>query len=65
VTCTTQLSDGAASCLLTKDLNKKKASILFTVRGLSKASYTYVSANNHDEVDDDGSGGTTITVNRP
>jgi hypothetical protein len=35
------------------------------VRGLSKASYTYVAADNHDEVDEDGSGGTTITVNRP
>jgi serine protease AprX len=64
VTCTT---NGNGNCSLTKDLNKKKASILFTVRGLSKSGYVYQVGDNHDEElpDGDGSNGTTITVNRP
>jgi len=64
VTCTT---NGNGSCNLNKELNKKKASILFTVRGLSKSGYDYVAGDNHDEAlpDGDGSDGTTITVNRP
>jgi serine protease AprX len=62
VTCTTK-DDGR--CTLTRDLRKNRASIAFTVLGLSKASYTYVEADNHDEDDEDGSNGTKITVNRP
>jgi serine protease AprX len=62
VTCTTNLN---GNCSVTRDLKKAKASIVFRVLGLLKSSYTYVAADNHDELDEDGSNGTTITVNRP
>jgi hypothetical protein len=60
LTCTT--GTGGA-CTLTRDLKKTKASIVFTVLGLTKASYTYVAASNHDP--DGDSNGTSITVTRP
>jgi serine protease AprX len=60
LTCTT--GTGGA-CTLTRDLRKTKASIVFTVLGLSKASYVYVPASNHDP--DGDSNGTKITVTRP
>jgi serine protease AprX len=62
VTCTTG-TNGA--CTISKQFKKSRASIAFNVLGLSKASYTYVAADNHDEVDADSSNGTRITVNRP
>jgi serine protease AprX len=65
VSCTTQLSDGTAFCVVSRDLKKARASITFRVLGLSKGGYVYSSTDNHDEVDEDGSNGTTITVNRP
>jgi serine protease AprX len=60
LTCTTGTGGG---CTLTRDLKKTKASIVFTVLGLSKASYVYVPASNHDP--DGDSNGTKITVTRP
>jgi serine protease AprX len=60
LTCTT--GTGGA-CTLTRDLKKTKVSIVFTVLGLTKASYTYVAASNHDP--DGDSNGTSITVTRP
>jgi len=60
LTCTT--GTGGA-CTLTRDLKKATASIAFTVLGLSKTSYVYVAANNHDP--DGDSNGTGITVTRP
>jgi serine protease AprX len=60
LTCTTGTGGG---CTLTRDLKKTKASIVFTVLGLSKASYTYIATNNHDP--DGDSNGTKITVTRP
>jgi serine protease AprX len=60
ITCTT--GTGGA-CTLTRDLKKTKASIVFTVLGLLKTSYTYVAASNHDP--DGDSNGTKITVTRP
>ncbi|HET9671870.1 MAG TPA: S8 family serine peptidase [Actinomycetota bacterium] len=62
VQCTT---NGNGSCSITRSLRKSRTSIAFTVLNLSKTSFTYVAADNHDEVDDDGSAGTRITVNRP
>jgi len=60
LTCTT--GTGGA-CTLTRDLKKTRASIVFTVLGLSKTSYVYVAASNHDP--DGESNGTKITVTRP
>jgi len=60
LTCTTGTGGG---CTLTRDLKKTRASIVFTVLRLSKASYVYVSASNHDP--DGDSNGTKITVTRP
>jgi serine protease AprX len=60
LTCTTGTGGG---CTLSRDLKKTKASIVFTVLGLSKASYLYVPASNHDP--DGDSNGTKITVTRP
>jgi hypothetical protein len=60
LTCTTGTGGG---CTLSRDLKKTKVSIVFTVLGLSKASYTYVAASNHDP--DGDSNGTRITVTRP
>jgi len=60
LTCTT--ATGGA-CTLTRDLKKTRASIVFTVLGLSKTSYVYVAASNHDP--DGESNGTKITVTRP
>ena len=57
--CTTGAGGG---CILTRDL-KSHASIVFVVLGLSKATYSYVAANNHDP--DGDSNGTRITVTRP
>ena len=51
------------ACTLTRDLKKTRASIVFIVLGLSKASYVYVPASNHDP--DGDSNGTKITVTRP
>jgi serine protease AprX len=60
LTCTT--GTGGA-CTLTHDLKKTRVSIVFTVLGLSKTSYVYVAASNHDP--DGESNGTKITVTRP
>lgn len=60
ITCTTGTGGG---CTLSRDLKKTKVSIVFTVLGLTKASYTYVAASNHDP--DGDSNGTKITVTRP
>jgi serine protease AprX len=60
LTCTT--GTGGA-CTLTRDLKKTTTSIVFTVLGLSKTSYVYVAADNHDP--DGDSNGTRITVTRP
>jgi serine protease AprX len=62
VECTTNLN---GTCFVTRSLRKSRASIVFTVLGLSKAGNVYVAADNHDEVDADASNGTKITVNRP
>jgi hypothetical protein len=51
------------ACTLTRDLKKTRASIVFTVLGLSRASYVYVPASDHDP--DGDSNGTKITVTRP
>jgi hypothetical protein len=60
VSCTT---GSAGACALTRDLRKGRASIVFTVLGPSKTSYTYASAENPDP--DGDSNGTKITVTRP
>jgi serine protease AprX len=60
VTCTTN-SGGA--CALTRELKKSRASIAFTVLGLSFGSFDYVAADNHDP--DGDSNGTRIVVTRP
>jgi serine protease AprX len=60
ITCTT--GTGGA-CTLSRDLKKTKASIVFTVLGLTKTSYVYVPASNHDP--DGDSNGTQISVTRP
>jgi serine protease AprX len=60
LTCTT--GTGGA-CTLTRDLKMTRVSIVFTVLGLSKASYVYVPASDHDP--DGDSNGTKITVTRP
>jgi serine protease AprX len=59
-TCTTGTGGG---CILTRDLKRSRASIVFVVLGLSRSSYTYVATNNHDP--DGDSTGTKITVTRP
>ena len=60
VACTT--GTGGA-CTLARDLKKTRASIVFMVLGLSKTSFVYVAASNHDP--DGDSNGTKITVTRP
>ncbi len=60
VTCTTG-SGGA--CTLKRDLKPARLHIDFVVLGLSKSSYSYVPASNHDP--DGDSNGTRITVTRP
>ena len=60
VTCTTG-SGGA--CTLKRDLKPARLRIDFVVLGLSKSSYSYVPASNHDP--DGDSNGTRITVTRP
>ena len=60
LTCTT---GPGGSCFLQRDLASTKASIVFTVLGLTKSGYTYQSAANHDP--DGDSTGTKITVTRP
>ncbi|HEX6400184.1 MAG TPA: S8 family serine peptidase, partial [Actinomycetota bacterium] len=62
VTCTT---NGNGSCAIVRTLRRSRTSIAFSVLSLSKTSFVYVAADNHDELDDDGSNGTRITVNRP
>jgi hypothetical protein len=59
-TCTTGTS---GACTLTRALKKTRTSIIFTVLALSKASYVYVSADNHDP--DGESNGTRIVVTWP
>ena len=60
LTCTTGTG---GSCFLQRDLASTKASIVFTVLGLTKSGYTYQSGGNHDP--DGDSTGTKITVTRP
>jgi serine protease AprX len=60
LTCTT---GSAGACTLKRDLKPARLSIDFTVLGLSKSSYSYVAASNHDP--DGDSDGTRITVTRP
>ena len=60
LTCTTGT---AGACTLKRDLKSTRLSIVFTVLDLSKASYTYVAADNHDP--DGDSDGDRITVTRP
>ena len=60
LTCTTGT---AGACTLKRDLKSTRLSIVFTVLELSKASYTYVAADDHDP--DGDSDGVRITVTRP
>jgi serine protease AprX len=60
LTCTTGTG---GSCSLQRDLARTKASIVFTVLGLTKSGYAYQSGGNHDP--DGDSTGTKITVTRP
>jgi hypothetical protein len=60
ISCTTGT---AGACTLTRDLKRTRLSINFVVVGLSKSTYTYLAANNHDP--DGDSNGSTITVTRP
>jgi serine protease AprX len=60
LTCTTGTG---GSCSLQRDLARTKASIVFTVLGLTRSGFTYQSAANHDP--DGDSTGTKITVTRP
>jgi serine protease AprX len=53
----------AGACTLTRDLKRTRLSINFVVLSVSKSTYTYVAASNHDP--DADSNGTTITVTRP
>jgi len=61
VSCTTN-SSGMCSVKKTR-ISNSTASIQFTVKSLSAASYTYTAAANHDP--DGSSNGTLITVNKP
>jgi serine protease AprX len=60
VSCTTGT---AGACTLKRDLQRSRLSIQFVVIGLSKSTYSYVAANNHDP--DGDSNGTSIIVTRP
>jgi hypothetical protein len=60
VTCTT---GSAGVCTLKRDLKPARLRIDFVVLGLSRSSYSYVPASNHDP--DGDSNGTRITVTRP
>jgi serine protease AprX len=60
LTCTTGTG---GSCSLQRDLARTRASIVFTVLGLTKSGYAYQSGGNHDP--DGDSNGTKITVTRP
>ena len=60
LTCTTGTG---GSCSLQRDLARTRASIVFTVLGLTRSGYTYQSGGNHDP--DGDSNGTKITVTRP
>ena len=60
LTCTT---GPAGACTLRRDLRRSRTSIVFVVLGLSKPSYLYAAASNHDP--DGDSNGTRITVTRP
>ena len=60
LTCTT---GSAGACTLKRDLKPARLSIEFVVLGLTKATYAYVPASNHDP--DGDSDGTRITVTRP
>jgi serine protease AprX len=60
VSCTTGT---AGACTLKRDLKRTRLSIQFVVISVSKSTYTYLAANNHDP--DGDSNGTTIVVTRP
>ena len=60
VSCTTGT---AGACTLKRDLKSSRLSIQFVVVSLSKSTYSYIAANNHDP--DGDSNGTTIVVTRP
>ena len=60
LTCTTGTG---GSCSLHRDLARTRASIVFSVLGLTRSGYTYQSGGNHDP--DGDSNGTTIIVTRP
>jgi hypothetical protein len=53
----------AGACTLTRDLKRTRLSINFVVLSVSKSTYTYAEASNHDPEGD--SNGTTIVVTRP
>jgi subtilisin family serine protease len=56
-------TDSAGLCTIsTGTISTKKISVTFTVNNVSKTSYTYAVADNHDP--DGDSDGTTITINR-
>jgi hypothetical protein len=59
--CTT---DSSGQCsLASSTLDGKTGSVIFTVSGVSHATFTYDATSNTDP--DDDSDGTTITVNQP
>jgi len=61
VSCTTN-SNG--QCTVSKTgIRKGKSSVTFTVNNVTRATFTYVSANNHDP--DGDSNGTRIIVHKP
>jgi len=62
--CTTGELGGNGTCImLYPSISNRRKFVTFTVNSLTKASYTYDSAANHDV--DGGSDGTTIRVSRP